>query len=467
MRTPCHLALLLVAAACGNVVEKQKNTCDTAADCTDPASPYCVNGACQAACAVNTDCKDPARDVCASDGMCVGCVMNSDCDATAPVCDTGERACRGCERDSECPGGVCVEADGTCVADAQVAFVTMMGTDSGTCTRAAPCATIPFAISNAGARQVIHVLGGSLATPSLVFTADRILDGEDTTLSAGGQTTIAVGSSAKLTVEGFRVTAPTMGMPPAPAITGGNGTRLRLWGMTISGDGGTAVNASGGDLTLSHSHIGSLSLQNPMHVFCPNAKALIDQNTLEMTIVGDNGTQCELTVSRNRFESSRDGSVQLSSGLLVMENNLIIHRDGFNDSISLGNLRAGSVVRFNSVVNTTAVASDGAALSCNSGVVVTSNIFAYNSGHPITGTCETRYSVFDTVAVTSSGTGNQTVNIDQIFANRGAGDYHLAASSVAKGNAEPGLTMVKVDFEGKARPNPAGSMADSGAFEAP
>ena len=462
-----YLVALVLFAGCGDVVEKAKETCDSAAQCTDPAAPFCVNGACQAACAVNSDCTDPVRDVCASDGMCVGCVMNSDCDAMAPVCDSGERSCRGCEKDSECPGGVCIEADGTCVADAQVAFVTMMGMDQGMCTRAAPCATIPYAVSMSGTRQVVHVLGGSLSTSSLVFTADRVLDGEDTTLSAGGQTTIAVGMAAKVTIEGFRITAPTMGTPLPPAITAGNGTRLRLWGMTISGDGGIAVNASGSDLTLSRSHIGSLSLQNPMHVYCPNSKALVDRNQLEMTIVSDNNTQCELTVARNRFESSRDGSVQLSSGRLVMENNLIIHRDGFNDSISLGTLFSGSTVRFNTVVNTTAVASDGSAIYCNAGVIVTSNIFAYNSGHPITGMCETRYSVFDTVAVTSAGTGNQVTNIDQIFVSRSGGDYHLSSTSAAKANAEPGLSMVKVDLEGNPRPNPTGSNADSGAFEAP
>ena len=109
--------------------------------------------------------------------MCVGCVMNSDCVATAPVCDTMDRACRGCESDSECTGGVCIEADGTCTSDAEVAFVTMMGTDTGTCTRAAPCATITYAITNSGTRKVVHVLGGSLSTAVGTLSSDRILDG--------------------------------------------------------------------------------------------------------------------------------------------------------------------------------------------------------------------------------------------------------------------------------------------------
>ncbi len=467
MRTLSFLALIVFGAACGDVLEKPKDTCESAAQCTDPAAPFCVNQSCQAACAVSADCTSPDLGVCASDGACVECVMSTDCDAAAPICDSADRACRGCEKDSECPGGVCIEADGTCAADVEVSFVTMMGADSGTCTRSAPCATIPYAITNAGPRRIVHVLGGSLFTPTVTLSSDRILDGEDTSLGAGTQSsTIVVMPPAKVTVEGFRINAPAM--PTVPAVSATGQSRLRLYNMQISGDGGLAVNATNGaNLQLLHSHVGAISIANPMRVNCPNSIAVISQNTLEMTIVGDAGTACDLTVSRNRFESSRDGSVQLSSGLLVMENNLIIHRDGFNDSISLGNLGTGSTVRFNTLINTTAVGSDGAALSCGTGVVVTSNVFAYNSGHPITGTCETRYSVFDDRAVNSAGTGNQAVGIDTIFVNRAGGDYHLSATSAAKGNAEPGLNMVKVDFEGNPRPNPAGGPADSGALEAP
>ncbi len=466
MRT-YYLVALVGLVGCGDVVEKAPS-CQSAAECTDPAAPFCVDQKCQAACSGPVDCTDPARDVCASDGMCVGCVMSSDCAIDAPICDTGERACRGCEKDSECAAGVCIEADGTCVADAQVSFVTMMGTDTGTCTRTAPCATFAYALSTAGARAVVHVLGGSLFTPTVTLTSDRILDGEDTTLSVGSTTsTIAIQAPAKVTFEGFRVTTPTMAGVAAISVTGQ--ARARIYGIQVSGDGGLAINATNGaNLLVSHSHVGSLGSTNTFSISSPNSVAFIDQNVFEMTIVGGGSSSSELTVTRNRFESSRDGSVQMGGGLLVMENNLIIHRDGYNDSISLNNLRAGSTVRFNTLINTTAVGSDGSALYCMStGVAITSNVFAYNSGHPITGTCETRYSVFDDRATTSAGTGNQAVGIDTIFVNRAGGDYHLATASAAKGNAEPGLNMVKVDFEGKPRPNPAGGPADSGAFEAP
>jgi len=461
---------LLLIASCGKVTAPA-DECTTAAQCTDSAAPYCIDRHCEAACQAATDCTDATHAVCASDGACVGCQAAADCSAQAPVCDTTERACRGCTSDAECPGGVCIEADGTCTADAGVAFVTMMGSDAGACTRAAPCATVLFALKQRADRSVVHVLGGALSITSFALTGTTItLDGEDTAISTGTATAITVMGSADITIEGFRITAPPFpptGGAPAPGLVVKDLAKLRLHGVALSGEGSTLVEASGGaQLTIRASHLGSLSQNSANTINCIGATLLADRNALEMTIVG-NYMPCEMTVTRNRFESSRDGSVHITGGRLVMENNLVIHRDGFNDSISVGSLSSGSTIRFNTLVNTTAVGSDGAAMFCDNTVAITSNIFAYNSQHPINGTgCETRYSVFDDRSLTSAGTGNQLTGIDAIFVNRGAGDYHLAPASVARGGAEPGQIMVMVDYDGHPRPDPSGSPADSGAFEA-
>lgn len=466
----CRLLLISFLLVACDPVKARPDECTTAAQCTDPAAPYCIAGSCEASCQTSADCTDATRRVCASDGVCVGCQGSEDCNAQAPICDATARACRGCSKDAECPGAVCIEADGRCTANADVAFVTMMGTDTGSCTRNAPCATLTYALGQLGSRGVIHVLGGALATTSLTLASDVILDGEDTTLSAPSTTTpIAIQGSASVTIEGFRIAAPpppAAGGPPLPGIAVKELSHVRLHDLVLSGDGSTVVAASGSpELSIRRSHLGSLSQQSANVISCNGAKLAVDQCTLEMTIVGDS-MPCEMTITRNRFESPRDGSVHEAGGLLVMENNLVIHRDGFNDSISVGNLRAGSTIRFNTIVNTTAVGSDGAALNCDNTVVVTSNVFAYNSQHPITGSCEIRYSVFDDRSQTFAGTGNQLTGIDTIFVDRGAGDYHLAPASVARGAAEPGQIMVTVDFDGNPRPNPPGSTADSGAFEA-
>lgn len=466
------VCLLLVIAGCGKVVGNVPGgTCTTAAECTDPTAPFCVGGACQATCDTAADCTDPATPLCAADGACVGCETNDQCDAAAPICDATARACRGCTEDSECAGGVCIEADGTCVADADVSFVTMDGDDLAACTRSAPCETLKRGIDNRGARTVIHILGGTLSQQATVaLTGTLAIDGEDTTLTAGNQQTFAITSPADIIIENVRMTSPAAAAAalPAVSITGAQ-SKVVFESVDINGNNSIALRANTASVTLRRSHIGTLGATDVNTVVCEDAKLTIDQSVFETSLITDDNLRCTATIRRSRFETNRDGSVQFSAGQLVMENNLIIHRAGLNDSLFARGLNAGSVIRFNTFINTTALPSDGLALSCDASVTVTSNVFAYNSGHPIGGTgCAPKFSVFDDVSLTSAGAGNQVTGIETIFVNRAAGDFHLAEGSKARGAAEPGLeTMVTSDFEGNPRPSPAGSASDSGAFEAP
>jgi hypothetical protein len=471
---------VILATACGKVEKQQQETgCTTSAECTDPAAPFCVNKVCQAACDTAADCTDPDHPICASDGACVACETAADCtSADSPVCDTQSHECRGCSADSECAGGVCIEATGNCVADADVAFVADLGNDTGTCTRAAPCATLPFAIASLGTRGVVHVLGATLSgngtTLALGGTASPaglVLDGEHTTLSGNPNASgISITAPAMIVVEGFNLTSPTAMNTFAIVVSGFN-ANATLFDISIAGSGTTSIRATNSsDVKLVASHIGSLTSGSGNEVDCDNSTLLVDHCKFESSFVTNNPGSCTMTVRYTRFESNNDRSVAATTGShLVMENNLIIHNMGFNDSILADNLGAGSIIRFNTIVNTTPLPSDGAALSCDNTVQVTSNIFAYNSGHSITGQgCATKFSIFDDVSTTSAGTGNQVTGIDTIFVDRANNDYHLSATSIAKEASEPGQeTMVKDDFEGNPRPVPAGSHADSGAFEAP
>jgi hypothetical protein len=456
----------LAMTACG-AVHAVPPTCTTGADCTaDPTKPFCVDSECQATCAVNSDCTDPDHAICSA-GACIQCEMNTDCtDPTASICDTTSHECRGCAADNECASGVCVEADGTCPLASAVGFVADSGTDSGTCTRASPCQTIAFAASHNFA--IIHVLGGTFLASNLSLTGTRVIDGENTIIGSSGAITFTVTPPAMVTIEGFQFTEPVASVVGAAVVVSGAAT-VTLFDVDVAGDSGQALTVTNsGTLNIRHSHIGNFTSTNTHTVTCTNAKVVADQNQFEKSNITNTG-ECDVTATRNRFHSDRDGSVQISGGQLILENNLIIHEMGFNDSILAANLRPGSTVRFNTLVNTTPLASDGAALSCDNTVAVTSNIFAYNSGNVITGQgCATRYSVFDTVALTSAGTGNQVVDINAIFVDRAGGDYHPSATSVARGASEPGQeTMVKIDIDGDPRPNPTGTPSDSGAFEVP
>jgi hypothetical protein len=421
----------------------------------DSGLPACLNG----------ECCD------AGAGNCGLCSAAHACPSERPICNDADGQCRACERDAECgASAVCIEDQGTCVADDGVAFVTTWGTDLGTCTRSAPCATLDFALGEAGKRKVLHVLGGSLAiygTVTVQAGSGLVLDGEDTALNGTASTPLVIQGQTEITLEGFRINA--VKAPDQSAIVVKGSAKARFVSVRFEGDGGQALScADEARVTLHGVHVGSLTSTVPTEVSCAGGTLTVEQSTLESSIVsGNNG--CALTIAQNRFESSSDGSVRMNNGgVLVMENNLVIHRDGYNDSVGVFNMYPGSTIRFNTFVNTTALSSDGGAISCDNTTLITSNVFAYNSAHPLTGMgCQTRYSVFDDVSQTSAGTGNQVAGIDTLFVDRAGGDYHLAKDSIARGAAEPGLFMVATDLERAARPTPRGTMSDSGAFEAP
>src|SRR5437868_1752507 len=112
----CLLCAILLIG-CGKVLDQPGTACTLDSECSDPALPFCIRDTCAASCSVSSDCVDPDHSVCASDSACVGCETAADCTGVmAPVCDTDSRACRACTADAECGGGVCIEAEGSCVA---------------------------------------------------------------------------------------------------------------------------------------------------------------------------------------------------------------------------------------------------------------------------------------------------------------------------------------------------------------
>ncbi|HEY5936147.1 MAG TPA: hypothetical protein VIU61_15965, partial [Kofleriaceae bacterium] len=180
--------------------------CSDSSECTSPGAPVCVNNLCVASCSIDADCAgSPGGELCADDGVCVGCESNADCDTSAPFCDQEDRECRGCERDSECPGGVCLEADATCVGDAAVLFVSPEGVDSGECSRDAPCKTISYALTKLMVgRVVIHLDGGSTNAGTASLNVSGVyLDGTNTAIEGGNSTTIFSVNQGTFTASGI------------------------------------------------------------------------------------------------------------------------------------------------------------------------------------------------------------------------------------------------------------------------
>ncbi len=175
-------------AACGGASPKPvDDSCDAANDCTDPALPYCVEGACHAcdgasACTPDAPRCSPADLVCAdcvgdidcsgypsmprcnsTDGSCVGCVESSQCANPTPVCDPDTQACRGCSSDDDCASAACDRTTGTCIGEAAVLYASANGPAAALCTKAAPC-SFAKAIMTVDATHAHIKLAGGLYT---------------------------------------------------------------------------------------------------------------------------------------------------------------------------------------------------------------------------------------------------------------------------------------------------------------
>jgi hypothetical protein len=449
------VASWIVFAACGFPKPADVLECTAASDCKSPGAPFCVAGQCVVACASNDDCVGrPGTPFCqVSSGSCVGCLDSSVCPGDKAICDATEHSCRGCERDDECPGGICVEADGRCVADADVIYVSGTGVNSGSCTRQQPCSLV-FGLTEVTAdRNHIKILNGTLNVAStLTLSPNLYVEGTDTMIT-GPAGMFSVAQFVNVTLSHMQI------QPASGLVTTVDAARsLRLFDVRLGG----GIGVNGGTLEVDRS-----TLANAGGITCMGGTVTVRRSIFDHSPLG--GQTCQLTMQRNRFDLSGDLlKIGIDGGVLTFENNLIIQSEGIADTMAVRNVAPASTVRFNTFVNTTAVPSDGQAFSCSSPMNVTSNIFAYASMHPlVTRDCDLRYALIDSIAVPEqvAGVGSKSADSNTFFVDKAGKDYRLSPSSPARGAAEPGVN-VSEDFEGAARPSPAGSPADVGAFEA-
>jgi hypothetical protein len=440
--------------------------CATSVDCTSPDTPICENQLCVAACTTDDECVGIAgRPYCATDGVCVACKDDSQCTLDAPVCDAAARACRGCADDMECPGGVCLEADGTCKLDADVYFVASNGVDAGNCTRSTPCATIPFVLAKTTPpTKIIHILGGNLIVGTSMLTIDHpvYIDGSGTTLGGvlSGPVLHFAPQAQSSVLSHVIVTAPNN---PAdnPAITVDASVALRVYDAVIK----RGIKITNGSVAVFKSTFNDPTVLVG-GIDCTSGTVSVDTSTFTASTV--KSSNCPVTLKRNRFDETNVACFSISGGTAILENNLFVVGSELDDCGDLLGVAPGSVVRFNTFVNTADVVADGVALACGSDVDVTSNIFAYNSTQPHgpTPTCLAKFSLYDAITTEPLGTNSIMANGATFFANKAAKDFHLATGSPAIGVAEPNLA-VTVDLDGTPRPSPTGTAPDMGAFESP
>ena len=438
--------------------------CSTSADCTLPAQPICEDQLCVAKCTVDGQCSSD-RPYCGTDGICDACLMDAQCTGNTSVCDGSTHTCRGCDEDFECPSGVCLDNEHLCAKDVAIVWVTESGTDVGTCTKDARCATFSFALSKTTtARNVIRVDGDTVdfgTTTNSLVAKTLYVDTGTIHLSRSG-TVFDVGNSASLSLSGLL----TVGDNAASAInveTGGvlHVSRVALGEATASTNG--AIVVTGGVVTLDRVKFTATRNGNGNGISCFGG-GVVTATSSTFTELAVVTSACELHLSGNSFQAQA-GSLSVQGGTVTIENNVFATTYEYQDSAQVGSTAPGSYVRFNTWVDMSSNSLGGTGLTCIGTLDVSNNIFAFGPDGAYG--CATSFSLFDVAQTSSSpGTGDLVGSSSTFFINEANGDFHLAVGSPAKGAGNPASTTT-VDRDGNQRPNPAGTPPDIGAYEAP
>jgi hypothetical protein len=435
--------------------------CETATECTAEA-PYCANQVCKATCAGDGDCAGAELGpLCAEDGVCVGCKSNDDCGEAAPICSPTKRVCTPCRADADCASGVCLAADGRCAKAGELLYVSESGTDNGieACTQVAPCRTVGTALARISSlRGVVRLLGDRYESTEEISIAskDVYLDGENTLLSrTGGGTLVRISGASNVTIEGIRIVdSPS---DPIPLEMTSSGV-VRLSQLDMTSANGTFALIRSGEVRITESKLVNGWIQ------CVSSSTVrFDRGSIQGGAI-DGGEGCSAYVSRSVFSDAR---VTLSSGL-VFTNNLYTS----TSPTCTGNLSGGNGVQeinFNTFVCRHNPPISGPSLGfifgCSTDEQPTGNIFAWDSMDPVL-RCAVRQSIFPSFLTPVPGEDNIYTDISSVFVDYLNGDFHLSASSPARGAGKE-FEGIDVDLEGNPRPNPKGSKPDIGAFEAP
>jgi hypothetical protein len=439
---------LIALAACGFPKPSDVAECTGATDCKSPNAPFCVAGSCVAACHANHDCVGSAdTPFCqTASGKCVACVDASSCSADKPVCDATLNVCRGCDRDDQCPSGVCVDSEGRCAMASELVFVSPVGTDNATCSVDAPCRTFTAAFAaTTGQRFIIHIIGSAYHMTTGVAPQGNqfVIDGSDTVISCDH----GAAFSATQRGETIAFSRVTINASEGTAVSVSNGGAILLYGVTL----GAFAQVSGSSLSILNSTV--------QDVECSSAGVLdIEHSTAGQT----SSNSCGVTVLASRLS----GHLSVVGGKVIIENNLFTSLSEVQDAVGISGSVSGSRFAFNTLVNFSGIDDTANVISCNPGVDVSSNIFAWHSSaqQGVAG-CAIHDSLFDTFVPANLVGENRQADAATFFVDLNGRDLHLAPASPARRIGQPGI--VDVDIDGALRPQPAGTRPDVGAYEAP
>lgn len=397
----------------------------------EPNPAYCASPPCSppdSNCTANTDCTTPGTSVCdVTAKQCVQCTASDHaaCSGTAPVCGA-DNACRACAAHSECASDACSFADGSCVAETDVAYAdSASGTNNTTCDRATPCTSLVAALATG--RHFVRFRG--MIDEAVVLGDGRVA----TILADSGATLTHSGDDAVLTVTG-------------------NGTSLTVYDLTISGNtmagGGVVVPKTGGAPTLS----------------------LINTTITNHAAQGISVEAGAFTLARSAISRNLGGGVVIDgSATFFMVGNTFFLNGGLTSTTGAVRITAKQSqlnrLDFNSFFNN-AKQGTGGAVSCDAGIMFTaSNNIIYNPAlvaDPTTGSCTYAYSLIQPGTVPPNA---HNLSGDPEFVDTTMGDLHLLPGSPAFQAADPAADVSGLalhDIDGKPRTPPPATL---GAYQ--
>ena len=376
-------------------------------------------------CMSNASCSAPTS-VCdlAGTQMCVQCVtpdQTSACNGVTPTCGS-DHTCHACSRHEDCPLSSACLPDGSCATTAQVAYVDPMLGSGNTCTLSMPCKKVADAL---GTNRPNVKLTGIIDEQVQINQNVTIVAASGTQLTRSNPGVIlevrgtSVVQIVDLTIANGRGgTGIGISLPP------GSSASLSLRRVSVTGNTGGGISASGGTLTISQSTISGNTASG--------ISVSGGQFDITNTIIAGNGGPAT-AVGGVHFD-------QINSGTRRFEFNTVTNNNGM-DGAAVGVVctLVGQPVTFANNI-----------------------VYANQEGGTRTqvggANCNWSYSDIGPVAV--AGTGN--INMDPLFANPAQSNYHLQAGSPAIDKADPASTM-DVDIDGDVRPQ--GSGRDIGADE--
>jgi Cys-rich repeat protein len=360
-------------------------------------------------------------------GSCVECVTSMDCSAGTPVCDTG--ACRTCTRDNECSSGACGE-DGSCVDEADIAYVDPLGTATGDCTRAAPCNTISRAISvTTNTRNHVVLTLGTYIEANIRIASDTTPALEIFVHGSGA--TVAFGQGDGEAV--FNVQLPTT---------------IRDLDIAMSPIGRGIL---AGAATL----IERTKIQAPTGIEA-QASIVVRDVVLEARSASDPGIAGILinagsAIIERTTSTNGDHGIRAAAGATVDATNVLIYRT-LREGIQVAANVSGSL-NFVTIAETGSDNPPVRGLTCGNLSVRSTIIWTRQgvAGSPVSTTCTFVSSIAGPTTV------NGATNADPLFVSPSTDDYRLTPRSPAIDVADAGPSVDD--------PRPRGAGFDIGAYE--